>query len=126
YDMISGDHVWSRVGGGAGSDAALALSLDGDGVVVAGGFAGTASIGGAELTSAGESDVFVARYATASGEHVWSARHGGPGFDLATGLVASHGTVTLAGSFSGRIELGDGELTSAGSNDVFIASYDAA
>ena len=58
--------------------------------------------------------------------HLWSKRFGDTGFDIGY-AVALDGSdnVCLAGYFNGTVDFGGGNLTSAGSNDVFLAKYDA-
>lgn len=125
----NGTHLWSKCMGGSGNDLASTITTDSSGnVLVAGEFAGTASFGGAALTSIGSSDLFMARY-DANGTHIWSKRLGGTAseYSLAMTLnVDSRGNLLLAGGFFDTIDLGGAVLTSAGSYDVFTAKYDAA
>lgn len=112
---------WSRALGGASFDEAAAVAVDSSGgVVVAGSFSGTATLGGSALTSAGMEDVFVARY-SAAGAHLWSRRFGGTGRDAASAVVVDRGgSVWVAGAFQGSADFGGGAVTSAGGFDVFI------
>ncbi len=81
YDA-SGAHEWSQRFGGANSDESAAIAVDASGnVIVAGFFVGTADFGGGNLVSAGDYDVFVAKY-DASGAHQWSQRFGGTSSDF--------------------------------------------
>jgi hypothetical protein len=133
YDVVvakytaSGAHVWSRRFGGTGFELTQALAVDGQGNVLVGGhFAGTADFGGAAFTSVGSNDGFVAKYSP-TGTHVWSRRVGGADLDTVTGLgVDGAGNPTIVGYFAGTASFGGANLTSAGSNDVFVARYSAA
>lgn len=121
----AGAHRWSRRGGGPGDDSGAAVAMDAAGdVVVAGTISGAATLGGATLAAAGGRDIAVARYAAATGAHVWSQRFGGPGLDAPVGLVAdADGSVVLAGSFAGTVGFGGAALASAGGADVVLARY---
>jgi hypothetical protein len=124
YAGADGAHLWSRHGGGALGDGGDAVALDADGnPVVTGFFAGSdVDLGGALLDSAGGQDIFLAKYAAADGAHLWSRRFGGTGDDRA-GAVALDGTghLALTGYFPSSIDFGQGILSSAGNNDVFVA-----
>jgi hypothetical protein len=67
YDA-SGAHQWSQRLGSTAGDQGLAVAVDGSGdVIVTGRFEGTVDFGGGDLTSAGGSDIFVAKYSDAVG-----------------------------------------------------------
>ncbi len=115
---------WVKAFGSTGMDAGRATAVDGSGnVVVVGVFQGSVDFGGGTLTSAGGSDIYMAKY-SAAGAHLWSKRLGGTGEELvrAVALDAS-GNVFIAGNFSGQTDLGGGPLSSAGMGDMFIAKY---
>jgi hypothetical protein len=120
----SGKHRWSKRFGSTSSDYGYALAVDGSGnVYLAGYFYGSVDFGGGALTSAGSNDIVLASY-TPSGAHRWSKRFGGTSSDYGYGVaVDSSGNVYLTGAFYSTIDFGGGTLTSAGSNDVFLASY---
>jgi hypothetical protein len=122
-----GDHVWSKAFGDATAQSGIAVAVDGDGNVFAtGAFAGTVNFGGGDLTSAGSTDVFVARL-TSAGEHAWSRRFGDASGQTGIALsVDASGGPVIAGSFSGSVNFGGTTLTSAGSTDGFVAKLDAA
>lgn len=112
-----------------GSWDSLALSPTGE-IVIAGSFLGTAQLGGAVLNSAGQSDIYVARF-DAQGNPLWSKALGGAGSDRSGGVgVDSLGQVVLTGCFTGTSDFGGGPLTSfpgSGSKalDVYVAKLDA-
>lgn len=122
----SGAHRWSLRGGGTGNDVPLGIAADASGnAFVVGHFAGTASFGGASLTSAGGSDVFVASFST-TGEHRWSIRAGGTAFDSATAVaVDDAGEVYVAGHFEVAGDFGGAPLASAGGSDVWVGAFTA-
>jgi hypothetical protein len=59
--------------------------------------------------------------------HLWSQRFGGTGDDSGR-VVAVDGTgnVLVTGTFTGTVNFGGGDLTSAGGYDIFVAKYDSA
>lgn len=122
-----GNHVWSKSFGGPGADRCERIAVDSAGnVIVAGGFSGTASFGGASLTSAGLRDVFVIKL-DPTGNVVFRQRAGGAGDDLAYG-VATDGTnnVIVTGTFAGSVDFGGPPIVSEGDADVFVAKLDPA
>jgi len=122
---LGGTLLWSKQLGGASYDYLYALTIDASGnMTLTGSFQGTADLGAGPVTSAGGSDVFVASYAS-SGAHRWSHRFGSAGDEIGYGVAAdASGNVTVVGHFAGGVDFGGGVLTSAGTQDVFIASYD--
>ena len=117
---------WAKKGGGSSSDGGYGIAVDGAGnTYVTGYFEGTASFGGTSLTSSGGKDVFVAKYDT-SGNLLWAKKGGGTDWDEGYGIaVDSAGNTYVTGYFEGTASFGGTSLTSSGSNDVFVAKYDA-
>lgn len=117
-----GAHIWSQGFGGVNADNAQAVAVDNNGnVLLTGFFAGTTNFGGGDLTSAGSNDVFVVKLGP-NGKHLWSQRFGGVSSDVGMGIaVDSNGVVVLSGFFTGTTNFGGEDLTSAGSNDLFVA-----
>jgi hypothetical protein len=80
------------------------------------------------LTSAGESDIFIARY-TPDGTLAWAKRAGGISDDDGRGITAlSDDSTVVTGNFQGSATFGPGEpnetvLDSAGSYDIFVARF---
>ena len=121
----NGTPVWSRRFGGQGSEFVYAVAVDPTGnILLAGNFTGTVDFGsGSPLTSAGPSDVFVAKL-DASGAPIW-ARSSGDAQGSTALAVGADGSVVLAGYFSGTVNFGGGPaLTSAGATDVFVVKLD--
>ncbi len=57
----SGGHRWSKVLGGASSDAGLGIAASASSFVVTGQFTGPADLGGSVLGGAGSGDIFLLR-----------------------------------------------------------------
>ncbi|WP_323796380.1 SBBP repeat-containing protein [Nisaea sp.] len=133
YDS-SGDLLWAKNVGGTSIDTGQSIAIDSSGnSYVTGDFGGTADFdpgaGTANLTSAGGQDVFIARY-DASGDLLWAKNVGGTNADLGHSItVDSSGNSYVTGRFQGTADFdpgaGTANLTSAGSEDVFIAKYDS-
>ena len=125
YDT-SGTPQWAKSIGDTGTDAGLGIATDSSGnVYVIGYYRGTVTIGSITLTSAGNADVFVAKYNT-SGTVQWAKSIGGPDNINGNGIATDSGeNVYVIGQYSGTIDFGSGtSLNSAGSFDAFIAKYD--
>ena len=121
-----GAHLWSMSFGDMLDDYSASIAVDGAGdVVVTGYFEGSIDVGGGVFTSAGERDLFIAKF-DAGGNHLWSKRLGGSARDEGNAItVDGTGNVIVMGMFSGGVDFGGGVLSSAGLFDMFIAKYDA-
>ena len=125
YDA-SGNVLWAKRAGGTSFDGGDGIAADRSGSsYVTGNFTGSATFGAITLTSAGSEDIFVAKY-DASGNVLWAKRAGGTSSDGGAGIATDRsGSSYVTGIFTGSATLGAITLTSAGSNDIFIAKYDA-
>jgi hypothetical protein len=118
----SGTALWSKRFGAVGSDEVEGVAVDAQGnVCITGYFNDTVDLGNGPLTSAGQSDVVVAKY-NGGGTPLWSKRFGDPqaqwGVDVG---VDSSGYLYVTGVVSGSIDFGQGTLTSTGGTDTFVA-----
>jgi hypothetical protein len=123
----TGAHQWSERFGGSGQDYGRAVAVDAAGNVCSTGqFWGTLDFGGGPLTSAGSSDIYLAKHDT-NGAHAWSKRFGSSSPWEIGNAVATDGAgnVALTGQFRGTVDFGGGEVTSANIQDAFVAEYDA-
>ncbi len=129
---------WASTFGGRQDDNRYSseLAFDATGLTVAGPFQGTAdfdpSNGTTSLTSAGGTDVHVARYARADGSLVRARRFGGTGDDKASDLATdAAGGVYVSGNFKGTVDFDPGtgvasRTTTGSANDGYLAQFDAA
>jgi fibronectin type 3 domain-containing protein len=125
YAGTTGACLWSRGLGSTGYDEARGVAIDGSGnAIVTGWFSGSGNFGGGTLSSAGGNDVFLAKY-TSTGGYVWARRYGSSGADEGRAVAVDPTTdqIVVTGNFEGSVNFGGGTLTSAGSNDVFVAKY---
>ena len=103
--------------GGTGDDQGTAIALDrGGNILAAGNFAGTAdfdpSVGTSNLTSAGNSDVFVAKF-NPSENLAWARKAGGAAADAVLAItVDKPGNVYTVGQFNGTADFDPGAGTS--------------
>jgi hypothetical protein len=131
-----GTLLWAKSAIGASDDAGLSIATDrhGNGHV-AGQFFGTVTFGAGEanettLNSAGNRDVFVAKY-TPDGTFLWATRAGGP--ELADGDAGfaietdQHGDSYITGVFEDTATFGAGEanetVLSGAAFSLFVAKY---
>lgn len=116
----TGTHVFSKRFGNKNQTVVSAVDKNGS-IFLAGSFDETMDIGGGLLTSAGSSDVYIARL-NPSGGHVWSKRYGNASTQAANGItVDEEGNLLVTGSFQGTIDFGGSVLSSEGSDDIFVA-----
>jgi len=128
--------VWERSMGGTNDDRGYSIALDGsDNVYTTGRFVGTVDFdpgaGIANLTAAGNSDIFIQKL-DAAGNYLWAKRMGSAsaGSDFGRSIAAdASGNVYTIGWFLGTVDFdpgaGTANLTSAGVADVFIQKLDA-
>ncbi|MCK4720895.1 hypothetical protein KAU08_09555, partial [bacterium] len=129
-----GTLAWVTSAGGPDNDGGFGIiTLSDDSTVVTGTFRESAIFGQGEpnhtvITSAGNTDAYVARYNT-DGTLAWAKRAGGVGFDRGYGITAlSNDSTVVTGQFGGSAIFGEGEpnetvLNALNSCNIFIAWY---
>ena len=129
----TGAWFWAMRAGGTGNDASFGMAVDAGGnALVTGVFAGTTSFASSpaaiNLTSAGNSDVFVAKFASTTGAAAWAVRAGGTGDDLGFGVaVDAGGNALVTGDFEGRASFSSLALVGGNGGDTaFLAKLQAA
>ncbi len=127
--------AWAKAIGGTSYDCAYSIALDAAGnVYTTGYFTGKVDFDpGADtfnLTSAGNEDIFISKL-DAVGKFVWAKALGGIGEDFGNSITLdASGNVYTTGSFQDTVDFdpgaGTSNLTSEGSNDIFISKLDSA
>jgi hypothetical protein len=131
----SGGYLWAKSYGGAYTQQARGVFLDGAGnIYLSGLYQGTIDFGGGPLPPAGAmpTNIFVAKLDPAGG-HLYSHGFGGAGGTcIANGIAGdAAGNVVIAGQVTQTIDFGAGPLTPGGgaSNtnpDIAVAAFTAA
>lgn len=127
YDA-SGNVLWAKGAGSGSNDEGHSVKTDPAGnIYIAGYFNQTASFGNLSVTSAGSSDIFIAKY-DPSGNIIWVKRAGDDLEDVCKSIyVDADGHCYAGGNFrSATIQFGSTILNAAptGSNS-FIAGFDS-
>jgi len=135
YCFAQPTYKWAKGMGGPllGLDIAFNMAVDGSGnTYIVGIFQNTADFdpgpATANLTSAGNDDIFLAKY-DANGNYLWANRIGGTLQDRGEDItVDASGNVYISGFFSGTVDFdpsgGITNLVSNGGWDFFFAKYD--
>ncbi len=120
----SGAAMWSKcLGGDLGGGTGRAVAVDGNGnVLVTGKFSGTVDFGTGPITSAGATDIFLAKY-SAAGDPVWSRAFGGGMNDAGNGVAVDRGgNVVLIGTAGGGSDFGGGPIMANGYS-IVVAKF---
>ena len=133
FALNAQDLKWAKSIGGASSELATAIAKDSlDNIYITGSFGSTVDFdpgsGTANLTSAGSSDIFIAKY-DVNGNYVWAKGMGGTGFEIGNSIgLDSVGNIYITGNFKGTADfdpnLGTANLISTTSYNIFVAKYD--
>jgi len=117
----SGTFQWVNTYGGASSDIGYGITIDSSGnSYITGYFKATVDFGAGNVTSAGSDDIFVLKL-NSSGTFQWVSTFGDTSFDVGRGIaVDSSGNSYITGYFGGTVDFGAGNVTSAGSDDIFV------
>jgi hypothetical protein len=126
----AGNHVWSRRFAGTSHEmypknGVLRASESGE-FYLAGSFEASLDFGTGVLMSTGGRDIYVAKF-TADGTCLWSKRFGDTSDqDVSGAAVDEVGSLVIAGTFNGSLDVGGGALVSAGGKDMFLAKLGGA
>lgn len=124
---------WAKSLGSGSNEEGRSIATDASGnVYTTGSLTGSGDFdpgpGTLTLTSAGSTDVFITKL-DAAGNLVWAIRMGGTGPQSAADLALDNaGNIYITGNFNNTIDMDPGpgvvNITSLGSQDIFIAKYD--
>lgn len=120
YDAV-GNFDWVIKAGGLSTDHSYDLTVDPSGyVVLTGSFLGSITVGSFNVSSMGQSDLFVAKF-TPTGQTQWVRTGGGLG-NLSGNSVTtdSRGNILVAGVFQGSMQVGNLSTNAAGGTDAFL------
>lgn len=117
--------VWTAAVTGPGSPRGKSLSAAADGSVSFGGdTGGPIEVGGTVVAAPGaQRDAWLSRWSP-DGTFEWAQAWGGPGDDLAKGVVEDGDSVYVVGAVTGTVDLGGANLRSAGGVDLAVAALD--
>lgn len=120
----TGTGVWSERLGGTGSEQAKGIAVRADQLAIVSDIYGDSDFGGSVFSNPATA-VVVAKYATATGAHVWSKETA----IASSVLTPSHisdvaldatGNTFVVGTFGARTDLGAGQVNTEGLDDVFV------
>ncbi len=128
----SGARLWATYYGGSGDDYGYGIAVDSIGNMVVtgrtGSSSGIATSGVYQTSNGGSNDAFIAKF-NASGVRGWATYYGGSGNDQGNRIaVDSIGNIVITGyttSTSGIATSGAHQTSNGGSNDAFIAKFNA-
>jgi hypothetical protein len=96
-------------------------------IFVTGNFSGSATFGSTTLTSAGEDDIFVAKWNSTSNTWAWAVRGGGSAADQGNGIAVNGTNVYVTGYFNsnGGATFGNFGTTfnGTGGQEIFLAKF---
>lgn len=128
-DAATGAVAWKLAVDSTDWAVIAAIAAADDGVLIGGSFAGTLRIADKVVSSAGQTDGFVARL-TAAGGVAWLVRVGGPGADAIHGVATGEDRIAIAGTFAAGADLLGEPLPAfddrSVAGDGFVAELDAA
>ncbi|MGH9202301.1 MAG: SBBP repeat-containing protein, partial [Vicinamibacterales bacterium] len=113
---------WNKRFGDASDQAATSVVRDSqNNVIFTGEMTGTVNFGGSNLTSLGQTDIFLVKL-DAAGAHVWSKRYGATQADSGVAVaVDSLDNIYLAAKTKGTVTFGCNTHASVGDDDILIA-----
>jgi len=124
---------WVKSFGGADNDYGISIVDPSGNVYTTGSFEGTVDFhpgaGAANLSSAGEGDIFVQKM-DALGNFLWAKSFGGADFDIGYSItVDASGNVYTTGYFEDTVDfdpgVGTASLSAVGTSDIFVQKMDA-
>lgn len=120
----SGTVEWAQKAGGNSTDEITGLVTDISGnVYISGNFKNSAFFGNTTINSAGDKDIFIAKYNT-GGSLQWVQKAGGVSEESSQSIaIDANENVYITGYFYNVSNFGNYSVTSAGSSDIFTAKF---
>ncbi|HRP01113.1 MAG TPA: T9SS type A sorting domain-containing protein [Candidatus Kapabacteria bacterium] len=119
-----GQYKWAKSAGSQLSDYGKDIAINQNGeVFLTGYFFAKAYFGNYQITSFGNSDIFVAKL-DSNGNWLWVKNADGDGFDRANSITADNNYCYISGNYESSITFANTTLTSQGSKDIFVAKID--
>jgi Beta-propeller repeat len=125
-EAATGNPIWSKNFGDGDIQFGRQVAVTSDGnVVVTGQFRGGIDFGAANIASAGNWDIFLAKLDGNDGKKVWSKGFGDNADQISYSLaVDSKDNIVITGTLQGTTNFGVGDLTaSVTGSDVFVARF---
>ena len=124
--LNNGTWEWVRSAGGTSDDYAGEIKTDKDfDIYVTGAFQGTAQFGSQSIASVGAQDIFVAKYASSTGDLQWVQKAGGSNGEAGSGIaVDADKFVYVTGSYSNNCTFGAYTISTAVQGAVYVAKLD--
>lgn len=134
YDA-NGNYLFGKAVGGTSVDMCYSIAVDASNYIyITGSFYNTVDFnpgaGTANLTSAGQEDIFVAKY-DQNGDYLLAQRFGGTSFDAGKGIaVDGTGNMYVTGYFRNTVDFDPGAGTvsftsPASADDIFLTKYNS-
>jgi len=124
----TGTTLWGRRLGAGYGDAGYALAFDPEGDVIVGGrFGSTVDFGGVSLTSLGQHDGFLAKYAGSDGALQWAERIGGSGLfdsDSVRAVTATDQGIYVGGQLNTEYTWTGLNEGFSGNRSAFVRRFD--
>ena len=119
-----GNIGWATRAGGTNLDECTGVAVDPQrNIFLTGYFSGQASFDNFALTSAGNSDIFIAKL-DSNGRALWAASAGGPAKDVANAIATDAiGSSYVTGSYLQAASFGATNLTGGNLRQFFLAKY---
>lgn len=124
-----GDLLWVSSWGGMKNDQSSAVCLDEKGnIYCTGQFTGNAHFDTLQKTSRGDEDIYVVKY-DPEGKLLWMRQAGGDAMEWNSDgahdiSIDGNGNLVITGFFSGKMQIGNQTLVSAGREDIFLLFFD--
>lgn len=121
--MASGGGVnWAIRHGSTDVDQARGIAVDASGNVwVCGQWFNVTDLGNGSVTGHGNADLFIAKYSSLNGSHLFSKTLGSSGTEIATAIAADNlNNIYVTGQYGAALDFGAGQLTPGG---IFVTAY---